>query len=625
MAARRNGRMPPRPARRASVVVGSARRVRPAAREFQRQRLPWQERCWSYYNEIGEIKYAGAFYARILSKIEFYPAVRSADGRSILRVVTPEVVGVLERIQDATGTRARLQARYGVQRFVVGESYLTCTFGRDDGGVVTEEWEMLSSSELTIQGDGTYLRDAGNGTERKRYSEPAENSNGAPGEMMVWRLWNSHAEHSNDPDSPLRGVMEPCDRLLTLGRAIQARGRSRIAGAGIMLLAQELTVAGRPAEVDPAMGSDPDDGPAGDATDDQTEDPVAAAIHEAMVQSIKHEGDASSVVPVTLTIPSDMLDDAVRHITFWDANGYPEADQVEQELRRIALGLDMPAETLLGMADMNHWSAWVVSREAYASHGQPVVEELAADLTSAYFRPAVDQLGMTTVDVDAQGEVKSQPVAPGEVFIWYDDSAVVLNPDRAKDSKDAHDRFVISDQALRKELGFDPTDAPDDAEYQRRVERGKQQAAPGGGGDGSQPSDVQPGEPSTSPDAGNASRLAGIAEAALVRLVEAAGARLRTRLAANPDYQQAYKKVPNGALCATAGRDIVRSLFGPNERVLVSGAVDQLVRRRFNGTADALIDELERIAAASLYDDGEPVLSRKALRLVVLEARGDAR
>jgi hypothetical protein len=231
-----------------------------------------------------------------------------------------------------------------------------------------------------------------------------------------------------------------------------------------------------------------------------------------------------------------MLDDAVRHITFWDANGYPEADQVEQELRRIALGLDMPAETLLGMADMNHWSAWVVSREAYASHGQPVVEELAADLTSAYFRPAVDQLGMTTVDVDAQGEVKSQPVAPGEVFIWYDDSAVVLNPDRAKDSKDAHDRFVISDQALRKELGFDPTDAPDDAEYQRRVERGTQQAAPGG-----------------------------------------------------------------------------------------SGAVDQLVRRRFNGTADALIDELERIAAASLYDDGEPVLSRKALRLVVLEARGDAR
>jgi hypothetical protein len=609
--ARRSRRPPTRAPR---TLTASARRLRAGSVETRTQR-PWQERCWDFYDELGLIKDAAHFYARTLSKIELYPAVRSADGRTIYRVSTPEAVSVLERIQDATGTRAHLQAMYGIQKFVAGESFLT-VMGRDGG----EEWAMLSGSELRVSGDGTYTRDAGDGRGAQTFREPPEDATELrDGDMMVWRLWTPHPRKSGEADSTLRGVMEECERLLTLGRAIRARSRSRLAGAGLLFFADEITsMASRPAPADSA----PDDQETGDATEAPEEDPVMAEIYDAMTEPIVEEGHASSVVPVMLRIPAELMDKAMRHELLSDAVDYPEAKQVEQEIRRIAMSLDMPAESLLGVADMNHWSAWVVSREAWQSHGQPVVEEFCADLTQAYFRPSFDLLGLTRVDIEVQGNPDVMDVAPGEVFVWYDAAEVVLNPDRAKDSKDAHDRLVISDATLREELGFDDDDAPDEEELTRRVDQ-KRPAVPGAPGaatsDGGQPSDVTPGPP----PAAAVARIAGMIELAASRVVEAAGGKFRGKLQHNAEYREAFKRIPNRRLCAVAGRDLVQNLVGPDcERRLVAGAADEVLGARLNGNRDAILAEVEQLALDHLYErDGEPRLTEKALELACQEAR----
>ncbi len=51
----------------------------------------------------------------------------------------------------------------------------------------------------------------------------------------------------------------------------------------------------------------------------------------------------------------------------------------------------------------------------------------------------------------------------------YDSGELVARPNRAQDAKDAHDRWTISDAALRTATGFSDNDAPDDEELTRRI------------------------------------------------------------------------------------------------------------------------------------------------------------
>lgn len=626
-------RRPPAPRRRA--IRASAARVRPGAPEFTRPRQPWQKQVEAYFDEIGEVKYAAGSYARMLSKIEIYPAVISEDGKSIQRVTDERVVGIVDRVLDPTA-RAQLQARYGTLIFLYGEGYLVVTF-TDDG----EEWEMLSPFELTPLSNDTYQRDRGDGSPVEKLSEVQNPDDAQPGEIMAWRLWQPHITKSGQADSPMRGVRTICEQLLTLDRAIRARGLSRFAGAGILVIPDDASLVG-----DQPDAFDEDDTPSGDATEDAGEDPFLKDLTDSIVEPMKDQGSASAVVPLVMRVSGDYVD-KIKHITLGDSSGYPEKDQIEQTLRRLALGLDMPPEELLGKGDLNHWTGWLVSREAWQSHGMPVAEKLCADLTKAYFQPALEALGITSVTVDqpnvenplgdpASPEPASpadatstvatvtRQIQPQDVFLAFDDSAVVLNPDRAKDTKDAVALGLISDAAARRELGFDEVDAASVDEKAVRVTKVTDRLQPG-----EQPSDVVEGTPSepAAPAASiaAAARIAGALELAVERCIEAAGVRVKRRLQGNPDLAERYKSTPARDLPQLLGADVVHTLFdGPGcERALVAGVVDEILGRRVNGSRPVLLAAVESAAAKALY--GGPVdLSPGLLALVVEEARAQA-
>ena len=150
------------------------------------------------------------------------------------------------------------------------------------------------------------------------------------------------------------------------------------------------------------------------------------------VQSqIENPASAASKVPFMLEGAYEYID-RVR----WMPTHDPQTDYMERELRkeavhRLALGMDFPPEFLLGMTDANHWTARQVVYDMWRSYGTPVAERFADDLADSYLRPALAEEDYP----DWQN-----------VVISYDDSQVVISPDRTEDADKAYDRGQINDE-----------------------------------------------------------------------------------------------------------------------------------------------------------------------------------
>ncbi len=58
-----------------------------------------------------------------------------------------------------------------------------------------------------------------------------------------------------------------------------------------------------------------------------------------------------------------------------DADLHPSQRETAA-VRALAAGMDLPAEVLLGLSDVNHWTAWQVDESAYRQHVDPIVQTL---------------------------------------------------------------------------------------------------------------------------------------------------------------------------------------------------------------------------------------------------------
>lgn len=422
-----------RPGRRRVALAASAATVtsRDAATPSRaRYQTGWQLRALDRYDDCGPIWYAAQFYAKPLSKVELVVRVRSDEGE--LSDAPDAAVALLDRIAGpGDGGRSLLQSQYGKLRFLCGECYLLVTVqaGR-------EVWEVVSVAEVAVK-DGKVLRD--NGLTKVEYEDvsAAPPASLEERQAVVYRLWNPHPRKSALADAPMRAVLDDADEFRLLSLAVRSRATSRAAGAGLLLYPEEASMA--PVTVDP--------------DDDPDADPFLRTLVESMMAPISEPGSASAVVPITVRVPSDMIEH-FRHIDLRPQSAYEEKDLRDEALRRIATGLDLPPEVLLGTADVNHWGSWLISEKEWQTHVEPVCRAFCEELTSLYLRPAAKAAGLANAD---------------RLVVWYDESAVVLPPDQTADAKEAYDRYAISAETLRRVAGFDDEDAPSDDELVRRI------------------------------------------------------------------------------------------------------------------------------------------------------------
>jgi hypothetical protein len=423
-------------------LVASAARLDLTKKPRGALQQEWQAEAWGFYNDCGELRYAANWFGNSLSRATLYPADVAEDGKPSGKPT--ENAAALAAAYDLLGgptTQAQILAQVGVHLYVVGDCYVIGETPVDDDGqpVGEDEWFVASTDELSYKA-GAWLLDRGNGRRELDISR-----------TVIIRIWTSHPRKKWEADSPTRAVLPILRELRALVRVAGQQMDSRLAGAGVLLLPNNVTFPAPSAE---AMAQNPG------------ADPLMLALAESVLVPLDDPTDSARLVPLVLRVPPDAVD-KIKHLSFASALQAENAAAREACIRRLALGLDMPAEVLLGMATANHWSAWAIEEQAIKLHIAPKLVVIVDAINEGYYVPALERAGLD----------------PWKFTLWFDVTELTNRPNRGDDAKAAYNAGELSGAALRREGGFDEGDEPSPEE---RLERLLQQviaANPGGAGD----------------------------------------------------------------------------------------------------------------------------------------------
>jgi hypothetical protein len=432
------------------VLTAAATRIdlssRPEARRQRAFRQGWQLDAWAYRDSVPELRYGINFLANCASRMRLFPAAYAEDGETdapvpLIDAGAPiEVIDACNQAMSDLGNGRLAMASQlhslSTNLSVSGEAFL---LGQEDPDTGRQTWSIRSIDEVGVYDDEWKLREVPMDPQGIFGWQTLD-----PELTVVSRMWQPHPRYRAMADSATKAIMDELEALLILRRDIRATGRSRLAGAGMLLIPNEIDI-----EV------------LNDDNDDPTADPFMAMLTKAMVEPIADEGSASAVVPIVVRGPGDVLAQVrlVQFATSFDALAASTRGEI---VGVIATGLDMPKEVIEGMADINHWGQWQIDDNTFRQHTEPHVITLVDCYTSAYLRP---YLNNCEIDPDVLGDWAER------ILMWYDPTELVTHPDQTTDAFQLHDRLAISDKALLRVAGFSATDAPEVDEIQLRMLR----------------------------------------------------------------------------------------------------------------------------------------------------------
>ena len=576
-----------RPASR-RILTASAAKINPGMKEANKQRSEsWQDGSFAVTKSVPELNYASRFYSRMLKRIRIYPALRDAQDRTVAIEEGPPV-DILDRIQDPGGGRSHILGSYGRLMFIAGEGYL---FGReletDD-----ERWSFVSSKEVSLA-DGKIIWKPTSTGEGKTYTAT---------QAVIYRMWMSDPERSGDAESPMRAALEIAEELQLLSKAVRTTAITRML-TGILKVPAELS-----------FGSD-DTG----TEEDAESNPFLRDLIEWATGIVEAAGSAEAAAPFIAEGAAEFLEQLQFMETHNSEKDYMEKDLRAEAINRLAMGLDLPPELLKGMADANHWGARQIMHDAWKSHGSGIAEQFCDDLSEAYLRPALKEAGFE----DWQ-----------KVVVEYDDSQVVITPDRSDDAHKVFNNGGLSFKGYRKQTGTPEELAPDDEEFrvflairmrepaflkgtQYEIEEPEPgpmepgpQADPSRNGNDPEEEPPAPGPAGVSRRESRSLALRGAAEMAIIRCRSLAGSKIRTRHRKAEEFAQFCDK-PNFSLAAAAGQSLLEKMGTPLPLELVKGGSDDFVgfceAWSIQPTqAQAMGQMIEVFSAKTLFEEGMP-------------------
>lgn len=432
----------------------------------------WQDEAWSFYDTTGELRFVANALANGMSRARLFAARMPAgdDEPQPINLDDPDreeppTAGEQAAVDVVTAlggglNRAQLIHRLAVQMFVAGDGWIVglppgvldddaptddgeppaITPGTTGDRVALEAftWQAMSVSEVSVRAGMVSLQ-IGDGQPHKI----------AEDRVILIRCWRPHPRRWWTADSPVRANLPVLRELEGLTKHVGASIDSRLAGAGLLVLPNSVEVIGA---IDPDNPEAPTPG-------------FVDALMEAMTVPIADRDSAAAVVPLVIKVPDEVAaqidqDNLIRFSTPFDER---TKDLRDEAIRRLALGLDAPAETLLGLSTANHWTAWAIDESTIKTHIDPVLALICDALTTQYLWPA---LADNRVD-DAEDYV-----------IWFDTVDLTLRPNRAKEAGDLYDRGELSGAALRRETGFSDEDAPPEVDQAVRMALEMVTAAP---------------------------------------------------------------------------------------------------------------------------------------------------
>jgi hypothetical protein len=397
------------------------------------RRNNWQQECWQMYRRIGELRYYVGWRSNSCSRVALVASeIDPQTGRPTGSIGEDNAEGqrVAELVRQIAGGplgQAALVKRIAENLTVPGEIWVMLLI-RPEGlkwfAVTTREIEQGTRRNTAI----IKLPDGS-----KHTFDPAAGDG-------AFRIWNPDAEDASQPDSPVRANLDSLREIDRTTRKIRNIDNSRLANNGILAVPAEASL---PDPQAPVSADKPgDDSPAADGRR------VAPKLQQMIIDVAKAAHDdpdsAAALVPIIISVPAEHVD-KIRHTTFGKDMAEVEIKKRNDAIARLAMGLDMSVERLLGMgASTNHWSSHMIADEDVQLHIAPVMEMIC---------PAIYDNVLRNVLI-------SEGIDPDKYMLWYDTGALTVDPDKTDEARDAFDRGAITAETLVRVFGL-----PEDSMY----------------------------------------------------------------------------------------------------------------------------------------------------------------
>lgn len=434
---------PKRPTRpQPNAIVASAARVIAG----RRKNMPsgtataWQKEAWEMLDTVGELEFYREWIGNALSRctLKVVEDTYDEDGNPITVDSTdPVALAALDALFGGETGQAEMLETMGGHIAIPGETWLCGLLEEPDTVDAPDMWRVLSQDEVQQQGTRWQI-ERGDG-EPETY---------AADQVYLTRIWSPHPRKWVHANSSVRSALPILQELVGMSKRQAAVIDSRLAGAGILAVPTEITF---------ATPTQPDE----DGENDEQLDPFMASLIEAMTTALEDQGDASSVVPMVIKAPAEHLD-KIKHISLASPLDEKAIEQRDHLIKRLASSLNVPAEVLLGLADVNHWTGWLLDENAIKMHVEPVLGIITRGLTTRYLWPILQGEDNPTFD-PALRRFRIEGVT----------AALRQRPNRSAEATAAHTDLTLTDAAWAREVGFESDDllTPEKhpEEYRRRV------------------------------------------------------------------------------------------------------------------------------------------------------------
>lgn len=421
----------------------------------------WQAEAWKYVELVGELDYYVRWRSSSVSRCRLVASVLDERGvptggleETDTGDPTPESARVQDIVNSIGGSgpgQAKVLRRTAYVLSVPGECWvaiLTRNPAREQSPVSvapdtnpdrfqpTEQWYVFDRSEIQV-GAREIILTLPDGMKHTF----------DPGTDVMFRIWDENPRQANLPTSPVWSNRDPLNEIVRSSASIDNASKSRLIGNGVLFVPQEISLPQQagPAPT-PATGSAPTPVPlmaGAHATAQDFQD----LLYDVATEAIRNPDSVAATLPIIATAPGDFI----KNIQWIRAASDVPATALttrEAAIRRLAMGLDVSPERLLGLgANSNHWSAWAIDETDVKVHIAPLVEMICTALTEQILRPKLIQEGFD----------------PEKYVVWFDATDLTQDPDKKEAATTAFDRGALSGAALREYLGLD-TDSGYDLE-----------------------------------------------------------------------------------------------------------------------------------------------------------------
>ena len=386
----------------------------------------WQREAWRFYHCIPELHFAANYVGAACSRVRLFIEGVDKFNRPTGEIDDDDQVAALgETMFGTPHQQAEALNAIGVNLTIAGECYVV---GRSPRQFDPDKWYVVSTSSLKRR-NGQYAVNLGYGPEELL----------ATSDLLV-RLWSPDREYIVRPDSPTQACLNVLAELEELMLFEFSQIDSRLTAAGIVWLPAEMS-----------------NGPSDSSVNPQSADDVFNQMALAGKAARSGRGVAAGVIPQFIEIPGDFIGKMQDKPMRFDSELSDKLKEYKDgALNRLATGMNMPAEILRGMGDVNHISVWSIEESFVKIHIEPMMVLIADGLTKAYLRPLLKAMGKD----------------PLRYQISFDTAPLTVRASRLQDTLNLYEKGLVSADAVLVAGNYNIlTDKPSEEESTERFVR----------------------------------------------------------------------------------------------------------------------------------------------------------